>query len=259
MDQEKTALELKIWKELAASKALLMKTAIEMLGLSADCSSEVFQKALHQCIRQGSNSQKHIDSELKEIRTNKAQLEQRLKRLQGNLEGLQLAVETANTQKESLEKQAELARDAHGKEVKKLIAALDQKQREVKSINTALSDTPENINKKIKKLIKEKHDISLLQKRIEAEVRTLRKTNKQLEAQAALDKQRLEKSEKLAEDYKHLHTVCLQQHTHLQQVAKDPEQLETPPDISVHLEAETTDKESTESKKKAGTKTKSAG
>ena len=46
MDQPEFELQLKVWKELAVSKQILMRAATDALGLDPECSSEELKEAL---------------------------------------------------------------------------------------------------------------------------------------------------------------------------------------------------------------------
>ena len=50
MEQPEFEVQLKVWKELAISKQVLMQTATKALGLAADCSAQDLEKALEKTI-----------------------------------------------------------------------------------------------------------------------------------------------------------------------------------------------------------------
>tara|TARA_E500000331_G_scaffold249545_1_gene239983 strand:- start:11067 stop:11846 length:780 start_codon:yes stop_codon:yes gene_type:complete len=198
---EQTDLDLKIWKELAISKQLLIKTATDVLGISSECSDEELKAALEENMAKVTEADERITNA-------RVENEAKLHELQQQLRSAELAkklAEEENAELKSKVASAESAMDANkhstAQEIQKLRAQVEEKSKALKKVNTVLADTPENVAKKLKSLNKKKHDENAARKKAEDDARGLRKTK--AEQQAEIESLK-EQEEKLKESVKAL-------------------------------------------------------
>ncbi len=233
MDQAN--LELKVWKDLAISKQILMRTASDALDLPADCNADELKAALDIAIKRGKNADTAISKAQAEASDQVAAIEKKLKSTQKALAEVESKVDAAEAGRQEAEHRTLTAREANLKELKKATDQLAEKQKVIKSINTALADTPENVVKKLKKLKKEKFDEAAARKRAEDEVRNLKKQKKKLEETLEENKTSIENSEKLAEKYRELYALCTRQREQLEPLVEDKDSLAELPTMDEHL------------------------
>src|SRR5690606_275400 len=60
VDQAQLDLQLKVWKDLAISKQILMRTAASALKLDPDCSQEELKEALEKTIKRGEQADAEV-------------------------------------------------------------------------------------------------------------------------------------------------------------------------------------------------------
>jgi len=202
VDQAKLELQLKVWKELAISKQILMQAATDALGLDPDCKPEELKLALDGAIKQGIEADVNVSKAREQASLAIAVMEKKV----AASERTQVIAEDTKadmlTVKEKSEQDMTVERVAHAKEMKKIKDLLAAKESALKTINKALADTPENVIKKLKALKKQKDDEATARKQIEANVTTLRKEKRQLEQRLS---EIQENSKKLAAQHRALH------------------------------------------------------
>ena len=233
MDQEK--LELKVWKDLAVSKQILMRTASDALGLSPNCDADELKSALTLAIKRGNGADEAIDKARTETDNQVAMNQREVKNAEKALAEARKEIGTAETGRIEAENRVAVARKDNANKLKDLANQLTQKQKELKAINIALADTPENVIRKLKKLKKEKFDEWTACKRLEEEVRLLKKQNKQLEASIEEHKPEIEKRVELAEKYRALYALCKQQREELEPLVDDKSSLAELPAMDEYL------------------------
>ena len=81
MDQ--SDLDLKIWKELAISKQLLIKTATDVLGISSECSDDELKTALEENMAKVKEADERITSARVDNEAKLHELQQQLEFLKG--------------------------------------------------------------------------------------------------------------------------------------------------------------------------------
>lgn len=244
-------LQLKVWKDLAISKQVLMRAATDALKLDPNCSQEELKSALDNAIK------RYIEAD---ISVNKAQEQAKVaiatmeKKLADSEKARNLAeaarAETLATL-EKFEQQMVAERAQHASEVKKLKDAVAEKDRAMKAINTALADTPENVVKKLKALKKEKMDEADARKEAVAANATLRKEKQTLEQQVKDMQAAQDNAAKLAEKYRELHTLCSELHSQLKPLVEDAKSLAAVPMLEVAV-LESIEKVGAEEDKKTG-------
>ena len=60
MDQAELELKIDVWKKLALSKQMLIKTATDSLGLDPECSMDEFKSKLDEAIAKGNSAEADI-------------------------------------------------------------------------------------------------------------------------------------------------------------------------------------------------------
>jgi len=223
VDQAQLELQLKVWKELAISKQVLIRGAAEALKLDPNCSHDELKDALE-------NVLKKIAAAEAQVAETREQAKQQIAALEAKLTAATKAQAKAEAQVAELQKAQEnttqaiaVERASTANEIKKLKERIAEKEKEIKAINTALSDTPENVLKKMNQLKKEKRAEADLRKQEEATANALRADKRKLEQQLAETKKT---SESLATKYRDLHALCVKLRDQLKEAdakAKLPE------------------------------------
>jgi chromosome segregation ATPase len=231
VDQAEFDVQLKIWKDLAISKQMLIGAATDALGLDPECSMDDLKNALEQTIKRGIEADANITQAEERANAAIAAMEEKM----AASDRAQALAEDAKAKAEVEQQRAELqlseGRAANANELKKAKALVAEKDKALKAINTALADTPDNVIKKLKTLKKQKNDESNSRKRLEAESRTQRKEIKDLEQRVSGMEETLEKSAKLAEQYRELHARCAELHAKL----SDADDLPALPELDEEL------------------------
>ena len=230
MSQEN--IELKVWKDLAVNKQILMRSASDALGLSPDCSSDELKAALEGAIKRGNDAEKTVQKVRAETSEQISTIESELKSTQKKLAEVENTVAAAEQGRINAENRADVARKANAKEIKELKNQLTDKLRAIKTINNALADTPENVVKKIKKLKKEKMDEANAYKRSETEVRKLKK---QIGKATEDNKKNAELSTQLSQQHRELHRLCKEQREKLESLVDDSNELKKCPELDTDL------------------------
>lgn len=207
MDQAELELQLKIWKELAISKQVLMRAATDALGLAAECSMEELKAALDTAIKNGANADDRIDRAEDKASARIKQIEEELRASERARKAAVAATEEALQAKLNAEQQMAAARTAVAKDLESAKALAAEKDKALKAINVALADTPKNVIKKLKELRKQKTDEANARKRVESELRALRKQKLELEQQLEEVQAETEAGTTLAERYRELHRI----------------------------------------------------
>ncbi len=229
MDQAELELQLKVWKDLAIDKQVLMRTATDALKLDPECSTSELKEALENAIKQA------IDADIKvsEAQEHASQAIVVMEKKIAASDKAQAITESSYSElleaKTSSEQQMSAERTVHASEIKKFKAQIAEKDKALKAINKALADTPENVIKKLKTLKKQKTDEANACKLVEASAATLRKEKRELEQRSKEMKMGLESSEKLAEQYRDLHKLCVSLHEQLDPLIDDKEALSSVP------------------------------
>ena len=154
-------LQLKVWKDLAISKQVLMRGATDALGLDPDCSADELKKALDASIKKGIEADINVTKAREQADHAIAVMEKKVaasEKAQANAEATKADTLAA---KEKSEQDMAVERAAHIKEMKKIKDQVTAKDNQIKAINKALADTPENVVKKLKTLKKQKDEASI--------------------------------------------------------------------------------------------------
>ncbi|MGE0114751.1 MAG: hypothetical protein AB7T07_07685 [Steroidobacteraceae bacterium] len=252
MDQTQFDLQLKVWKELALSKQMLMRTAAEALDLDPNCDQDQLKAALDRAIQRAKDAEASVVTARQQAQQAITDME---KKLAASLKAQAAAEATAAdivAKQERVAPQMAAERAAVAKEIQQLKSQVADKDKALKAINTALADTPDNVVKKMKALKKEKQDEADLRKQIETSFNTLRKEKQDQDKELT---ELRDHTTKLASQYRDLHAVTAKLHEQLKPMLTAGQELPALPELdSKLLEAiepgEKDDKKGNKAKKK---------
>ena len=235
MSQADVDIQLKVWKDLAISKQILMGAATDALGLDAECSTDDLRAALDKAIKRAKeadinivNMREQTDKELAEMKA----LVESSQKAQAEAEE-QIAAATKAC--ETAERQLAIGKSENAEALKKARAEVTDKQNKLKSISKALADTPENVVKKLKTLKKQKLDESKLRTQTEAKLQSTRKEKSKLEAELETQKALVEKSTPLVGLVRDLHGLCKQANKTIKKLSEDKKDLIKLPKLDEEL------------------------
>ncbi|VAW88011.1 hypothetical protein MNBD_GAMMA18-431 [hydrothermal vent metagenome] len=232
MDQAELELQLEVWKDLAISNQVLMRTATDALKLDPECSTEELKEALDNAIKRSLDADATIDDAQKKAQQAIAVMKEKIaasEKAQAISETI--VSETLEAQKLS-EQQMTVERDSHIKEMKKGKKQVADTEKALKAINKALADTPENVMKKLRTLKKQKSDEATACKLAENSVRTLKKEKTKLEQDLKASE---EKETTLVEQYRELHKLCGELHGQLKPLVDDESTLPAIPALDEEM------------------------
>ena len=196
--------QLRIWKDLAISKQVLMNEAATALKLKEDFTADELKSALTTAVKRARDADLDMEASRKRADERIAEMEQTVKKTEKARKDAEAQRDESIAIKAQAEQQLNNGRRENAEALKKAKRQVEDKQKELKAINTALADTPENIVKKLKALKKQKLDESTGRKIAEDANRLLKKENKtqkeELESMSTLT----ENSTKLLEAYREL-------------------------------------------------------
>ncbi len=199
MTETEAELQLKVWKELAISKQVLMNAAASALNLNKDCTPDELKLALEATTKRSIEAELEVSKAQEKARLDVAAVEQKLADSQKALNAVEARLAEAQADQQKLQQQIINDHNNNERQLKKLKDSLAEKERALKAISTTLSDTPENVVKKLKTLRKQKLDESDARKKTEQALSALRKEKQKLEQdlkelQATQDKPQEEKA-----------------------------------------------------------------
>ena len=208
MDQADLELQLKVWKELAISKQILMRAACEALGIDPDASADELKVALDAAIKKSIEAEANISEAEEHAKTAIGVMEKKLADSEKSKAVAEAIKEAALAAQQKAEQQVIASREAYDADLKNIKAQLAEKDKTLKAINKALADTPENVVKKLKALKKQKDEEADARKLVANEAATLRKEKRIQEQRVTTLKAAVEQSGKLVEQYRELHKQC---------------------------------------------------
>ena len=251
MTQPDVEIQLKVWKDLAISKQVLMGAATDALGLDAECGTDELRDALNTAITRA----KEADSDIAEMR-------QKMEASDKARSEAEIQVAEAVQARENAERQLAAGKAENAEALKKARNEVNDKQNQLKAISKALADSPENVVKKLKTLKKQKLDEARLKTAAEAKVQKLRKEKSLLESDLENQKSLVEDAKKLAEQLKEIHAGFSAQFEALKESSEDVASLTAVPEldeelIEKFLSEESGTPEKAKSKPRSKTRTKS--
>lgn len=232
VDQSQLELQLKVWKELAINKQMLMRTAAEALGLDANCNQDELKTALDAALQKLKDADASVVSAKHQAQQTVNEME---KKLLASLRAQSVAeTETANIRlaQEKAAPQLAAERATNAKEIQQLKSLVAEKEKALKAINTALADTPDNVVKKMKALKKEKQDEADARRQLEISFGSLRKDKQDQDKELS---ELHDNATKLGTQHSELHTVATKLHEQLKPLLSDESQLPTLPQLDSKL------------------------
>lgn len=219
MDQAQLELQLKVWKDLAISKQILMRAATEALKLSPETSQDDLKKALEAVMVKLAKADADVATAQEQARQAVIAMEKKVTASERARSEAQTLAQELQTKQENSAKGLAAERVATAKELQRLKDAVTEKEKALKAINTALADTPENVLKKMNTFKKQKQEEADARRLIEASLNTLRaEKRKQDEKVAETQKNTV----KLISQHRDLHAVAAKLHEQLKSLeAKD--------------------------------------
>jgi len=228
-------IDIDIWKELAIGKQILLRTVTDALKLDSECSEEELKIALELGIKQITEAASLVESARKKNETAISGMETRLKTSEEIRLEHEVTIGEFKTQKTATDELLATVRKTSDLELRKLTTQLDEKKKQLKNINVALADTPENVVKKLKLLNKKKFDEATARKRLEDELRSLKKEKREFQNRIEKLESSSSQSVILAEKYRELQTLCESQFEQLKPLVDDETKLATLPEFDEEL------------------------
>jgi colicin import membrane protein len=232
VNQPELELQLKVWKELAISKQMLMRAATDALKLDPNCTQEELKAALEGVLKKIAKADAEALAAREQAKASVAAMEKKVAGTEQVLAAAQATVAQLQAAQENNVRQMATERAAAAKDLQKVKDRIAEQERALKAINTALSDTPENVIKKMNVLKKQKQEEADMRRQIEASLNTLR-TEKRQQDQKVADGQR--NSEKLITLYRDLHAVSAQLHERAKAALPDAKDLPALPELDSKL------------------------
>lgn len=228
MDQAQFELQLKIWKELAISKQMLIRVVTEALKLDPNAKAEELRQSFDVALKKVAQADIEVAQAKEQAKTAIADIE---KKLAVTLQA-QMAAEAKVTELTAvLEKttaQIATERTTSAAELQKVKAQLADREKALKAINTALADTPENVVKRLKALKKEKQDEADARRQVESSFTTLR-------AEKQKQDQRLTEVGKLITQYRELHELTVKVRDQLKPLVAEEKDIPAVPELDTKL------------------------
>ena len=223
-------IQLKVWKDLAISKQILMGAATDALGLDAECTSDELKAALDQAIQRARDADINIQETRTEADRQIAEFRRQIKQAEAARKEAEDQVEAALRARDQAERQLASGKADNADALRKARAEVTEKQNKLKSISRALADTPENVVRKLKLLKKQKMDEARARGKAESSLQASRKQVGKLEAELEKQKPLLEHAAGLVEQVKALHALCQQAETTIEGLSnKKKDRLKIPP------------------------------
>jgi chromosome segregation ATPase len=225
-------MQLKVWKELAISKQMLMRMATDVLKLDPECTQEELKVALEGALKKVAKADADLFNAKEEAGVAISALEKKLLASGHGLAIAQKAAAEAQAAHEAAVQQVTNQRAAAATELQKVKDRLAERDKSLKAINTALADTPENVLKKMGVLKKQKQQEADARRDVEAALNKLR-TEKRQQDQKTADL--LRNGATLAGRYRDLHALTLKLHEQLQPLVGDATSLPAIPELDATL------------------------
>ncbi|ASJ74939.1 hypothetical protein [Granulosicoccus antarcticus] len=206
MSQADSEQQLRIWKDLAISKQVLMNEAAQALKLKDDFTADDLRGALDVAIKRAQDADVSIAENRNRASEEIGKMQAEVKTIIKSRTDAESQRDAAITEKEAAEQALIIGRKDNSDALKKAKRAVEDKQKELKAINTALADTPDNIVKKLKTLKKQKLDEATARKNAEDANRKLKKENKQQKEELDTLSELKEQSASLLAAYRELRT-----------------------------------------------------
>jgi hypothetical protein len=222
--QAEHELQLEVWKELAVSKQILVRTTASALNLDPECSEEELRQAVERLVRKAADAEAAATAAREQARTAVATIEHKMAASQQAQTAAESALAQMRAAKEKEIPALAAERAAAAKELSKVKEQLAEKNRELKAITAALADSPENVLKKMKELRKQKQEEAEGRKLLETSLNAVRHAKREGEQKT---KTALANATKLSTLYRDLHATATSLHEKLKAASGD----EKPPKL----------------------------
>jgi len=232
VSQVQQDLQLKVWKELAISKQILMRAATEALKLDPECTQEELKEALEGALKKVAKADTDLFNAKEEAKVAITALEKKVAATEESLAIAQKAAAEAKAAHEDVVLQMANQRAAAARELQTLKDRLIERDKSLKAINTALADTPENLLKKLSTLKKQKQEEADARRQVESALNALR-TEKRQQDQKSADV--LRNGATLVSRYRDLRALSLQLLEQLQPLVEDAKSLPEIPELDTKL------------------------
>jgi len=232
VDQSQLELQLKVWKELAINKQMLMRTAAEALGLDANCNQDELKSALDAALQKLKDADASVVAAKHQAQLSINEMEKKLLAGQRAQHLAEIETATIRAAQEKAAPQLAAERATAAKEIQQLKNLVADKDRALKAINTALADTPDNVVKKMKSLKKEKQDEADARRQLEISFGTLRKEKQEQDKELS---ELHENATKLGTVYSELHGFVTKLHEQLKPLVADASEVPTLPELDSKL------------------------
>lgn len=232
MSQSQQDIQLKVWKELAISKQMLMRAATDALKLDPECTQEELKAALEGALKKVAQADTDLFNAKEEAKAAIAALEKKVAATEERLSAAQKAAAEATAAQEEAEQRMANQRTAAARELQTVKDRLAEREKALKAINTALADTPENILKKLNTLKKQKQEEADARRQIESTLNALRAEHRQQDQRSA---DVLRNSTTLVSRYRDLHALTLQLVEQLKPLVADAKTLPVIADMDKDL------------------------
>jgi chromosome segregation ATPase len=232
VEQADLELQLKVWKELAISKQVLMRSAAEALKLSPDCTQEELKGALEGVTAKIAQAEAAVVETEKKTRLSLGVMEQKLAASVQSLATTEASLAEVRATYGNATNSMTIERASVVQEIQKLKDRVAERDKSLKAINSALADTPENVLKKMNVLKKQKQDEADARRQVEAALGTLRKEK---QVQDKLLAGLTENSAKLVQQYKDLHALTAKLHEQLKPLVIEPATVPELPELDAKL------------------------
>jgi hypothetical protein len=210
-------MQLEVWKELAVSKQVLMRTTASALKLDPDCSDDELREAVEQLLKRSTEAETGAVTAREEARKAVVTMEHKVAASTQAQTAAEAALAQMRAFKEKEAPQLAAERAAAAKELKKAKDQLAEKEKALKAITSALADSPENVLKKMKELRKQKQEESDARKVLETSLNAVRHAKRDGEQKT---KAALASATKLATLYRDLHALATTLHEKVKAPAK---------------------------------------
>ena len=235
MSQADVDIQLKVWKDLAISKQVLMGAATDALGLDAECSTDELRTALNKTIQRAKDADITIIKTREEADTQIAEMQALVENSQNARVEAEAHAAEASKARKTAERQLAIGKSENAEALKKARTEVTEKQNKLKAISKALADTPENVIKKLKTLKKQKMDEARRHNQVKSKLLSTRKEKEKLEAELKTQEAQLEKSLSLIEQVRTLHNLCTEANKKIESLSEDNTDLIQVPELDETL------------------------
>ena len=232
VDQQELELQLKVWKELAISKQVLLRTVTDALKLDQACSQDQLKEAIDAFLKKLAKADTEVIAAQNGAKSAIAEMERKFAATEKAKTIAEATAAQLQANQEKLTREMAAERAGFVTEVAKLKERANEKEKALKAINTALADTPENVLKKMNTFKKQKQDESDARREVEASFQTLRKEKQQQDQKTAKVQ---ESSTKLVATYKTVHELSAKLHEQLKPLVADAKELPALPELDETL------------------------